>query len=64
MSSLYRLVDPQGEMVIDADTIEYLNGILRELPTGRYHFDEISARGRSACCRRAISRRPLARATA
>jgi hypothetical protein len=43
MSSLYRLVDPQGEMATDADTIEYLKGILLDLPSGRYHVDEISA---------------------
>jgi hypothetical protein len=30
-------------MVTNADTIEYLNGFLRDLPLGRYHVDEISA---------------------
>jgi hypothetical protein len=42
MSSLYRLVDPHGELVADADTIDYLKGILGDLPPGRYRVDEIS----------------------
>jgi hypothetical protein len=29
--------------VTDADTIAYLRDVLRDLPPGRYHVDEISA---------------------
>jgi hypothetical protein len=43
MSSLYRLDDPQGELVTDGDSIGHLKSALGDLPPGRYHVDEISA---------------------
>ena len=42
MSSTYRLIDPKGEMLSDADTIEYLKGFLGTLDAGRYTIDEIA----------------------
>ena len=39
----YRLVDSKGEMLFDADTIEYLKGILGHLDAGRYTVDEIAS---------------------
>jgi hypothetical protein len=39
----YRLVDPKGELLSDADTIEYLKGILGHLDVGRYVVDEIAS---------------------
>jgi len=39
----YRLVDSKGEMLSDADTIEYLKGILGHLDAGRYTVDEITS---------------------
>ena len=48
MSITYRLVDFEGEMLSDADTIEYLKGILGHLDAGRYTVDEIA---RSHCHR-------------
>ena len=39
----YRLVDSKGEMLSDADTIEYLKGILGHLDAGRYTVDEIAS---------------------
>jgi hypothetical protein len=43
MSSLFRLVDPQGELVTDGASVEHLKRILEDLPPSRYHFDEIAA---------------------
>ena len=43
MSGLYRLVDPQGETVVDGDKIGDLKKTMSGLPAGRYHADEISA---------------------
>ena len=43
MSITYRLVDSKGEMLSDADTIEYLKDILGHLEPGRYTVDEISS---------------------
>jgi hypothetical protein len=40
--STYRLVDPKGELLSDADTIGYLKGILSRLDLGRYTVDEIA----------------------
>jgi len=39
----YRLVDSKGEMLSDADAIEYLKGILGHLDAGRYTVDEIAS---------------------
>jgi hypothetical protein len=44
MSSFYRLADPEGELVVDRDTIEYLKGIVRDLAPGRYVVDEMSVK--------------------
>ena len=44
MSITYRLVDSKGEMLADADSIEYLKGILGDLDPGRYTVDEISTK--------------------
>jgi hypothetical protein len=43
MPSIYRLIDPKGELLSDADTIGYLKGILTHLDPGRYTVDEISS---------------------
>ncbi len=43
MSITYRLIDSTGEMLSDADTIEYLKGILGYLDPGRYTVDQIAA---------------------
>ena len=43
MSITYRLIDSTGEMLSDADTIEYLKGILDHLDAGRYTVDEIAS---------------------
>jgi hypothetical protein len=43
MSCMYRLVDSKGELLADADTIEYVKGLLGDLEPGRYTVDEISA---------------------
>jgi len=43
MSIVYRLIDSKGEMLSDADTIEYLKGILGHLDAGRYTVDEIAS---------------------
>ncbi len=43
MSIVYRLIDSTGEMLSDADTIEYLKGILGHLDAGRYTVDEIAS---------------------
>lgn len=41
MPSTYRLVDPKGELLSDADTIGCLKGILSHLDPGRYTIDEL-----------------------
>jgi hypothetical protein len=43
MSITYRLIVSKGEMLSDADTIEYLKGILGYLDAGRYVVDEIAS---------------------
>ena len=40
MSSMYRLVDSEGELLADGDTIGYLKGLLGDLEQGRYAVDE------------------------
>ncbi len=40
----YRLVDSKGEMLSDADFIEYLKGLLGDFEPGRYTVDEISTK--------------------
>ena len=44
MSSTYRLVDSKGELLADADSIEYLKGLLGDFEPGRYTVDEISTK--------------------
>ncbi len=41
MSITYHLLDPKGELLSSADTIEYLRGLVAELPPGSYAVDEI-----------------------
>jgi hypothetical protein len=41
MPITYRLVDPKGEQLADADSIGYLKGIVADLDPGRYTVDEI-----------------------
>jgi len=44
MSSTYRLVDSKGELLADADSIEYLKGLLGDFEPGRYTVDEIGTK--------------------
>lgn len=39
----YWLIDSQGEMLSDADSIEDLRGLLGDLKPGRYAVNEISS---------------------
>ena len=41
--SLFRIVDRNGEMFADADSLDGVTEIVRLAPPGRYHDDEISA---------------------
>jgi hypothetical protein len=41
--SLFRIVDRDGEMLADADSLDGLTEIVRHAPTGCYHVDEISS---------------------
>jgi len=41
MSVTYHLLDPKGELLSSADTIEYLRGLVADLPPGSYAVDEI-----------------------
>jgi hypothetical protein len=43
MPALCRLVDRNGELLADGGTIGQLKGLLRDLDSGRYTVDEISA---------------------
>jgi hypothetical protein len=43
MPITYRLVDSKGELLVDADTIGYLKGLVGDLGPGRYTVDEIRA---------------------
>jgi len=43
MSIVYRFIDSKGEMLSDANTIEYFKSILGYLDAGRYVVDEIAA---------------------
>jgi hypothetical protein len=38
----FRIVDPDGEMLTDADSLDQVTEIGRRGPSGRYHIDEIS----------------------
>ena len=40
--SLFRIVDRDGEMLADAATLDGVTEIVRRVPPGRYHVDEIS----------------------
>ena len=40
--SLFRIVDRDGEMVADADTLNGVTEVVCNAPPGRYHVDEIS----------------------
>jgi hypothetical protein len=42
MPITYRLVDVEGELLADADSIGYLKGFVADLGPGRYGVDEIS----------------------
>jgi hypothetical protein len=42
MPIMYRLVDPSGTILADADTIGYLKGLMADLAPGRYVVDELS----------------------
>jgi hypothetical protein len=42
--SFFRIVDRDGEMVADADSLDQVTEVLRNAPTGRYHIDESSAK--------------------
>jgi hypothetical protein len=39
MPSTYRLIDPKGEMLSDADTIGYIKGILSHLDLARFTIE-------------------------
>jgi len=41
--SLFRIVDPDGEMLADADSLDGVTKVVRNAPPGRYHVDEIAA---------------------
>ena len=41
MRITYNLVDPKGQLLASADTIGYLDGLVADLPPGRYTVDQI-----------------------
>ena len=41
--SLFRIVDRDGEMLADADSMDGVTELVRNAPPGRYQVDEISA---------------------
>ena len=41
--SVFRIVDRDGEILADADSLDGVTEIVRRAPPGRYHVDEISA---------------------
>jgi hypothetical protein len=42
--SFFRIVDRDGEMLADAESLEMVTAVLRNAPAGRYHIDEISGK--------------------
>ncbi len=40
--SFFRIVDRDGEMLADADSLDGVTKVVRSAPPGRYHVDEIS----------------------
>jgi hypothetical protein len=42
--SVFRIVNHEGEMLADADSLDGVTEALRNAPPGRYHIDEISAK--------------------
>jgi hypothetical protein len=42
--SFFRIVESDGGMVADADSLEMATAVLRDALIGRYHIDEISAK--------------------
>jgi hypothetical protein len=42
--SLFRIVDPDGEMLADADSLDQVTENVRCGPSGRYHLDGISVK--------------------
>jgi len=44
--SLFRIVDRDGEMLADADSLDEVTEVVRNAPTGRYQVDEISVEPR------------------
>ncbi len=42
--SLFRIVDRDGEMLADSDSLDGVPQLPRNAPPGRYHVDEISAK--------------------
>jgi len=42
--SFFRIVDRDGEMLADADSLDDVTELVRNAPPGRYHIDEISAK--------------------
>jgi hypothetical protein len=46
--SYYRLIDPDGQRVIDCKSIEFLKGMVRNLSPGRYTVAQISGSSASA----------------
>jgi hypothetical protein len=41
--SWFRIVDPDGELLGDADTLDQVTEIVRSARPGRYHIDEMSS---------------------
>ena len=42
MWTFYRLIDPNGQNVIDCNSIDFVKGMIRALPPGRYTIEQIS----------------------
>jgi hypothetical protein len=40
----FRIVDRDGEMLADADSLDRLTEVVSNAPPGRYHVDEISVK--------------------
>ncbi len=40
--SFFRIVDRDGEMLADADSLDRVTEVVGKAPPGRYHVDEIS----------------------
>ncbi len=42
--SFFRIVDRDGEMLADADSLHGVTEVVRNAPPGRYHVDEVSVK--------------------